>query len=336
VPLMGSGSWLLNVWGEKSSTTATWTLPGDVTQRTFAAATGSGRVSQVIGDSNGAVAGPTSAAKVATTSVAVNRGVHMSFAITPGSDGAPVNIPPTPAFTVTCSILSCSFDATGSTDADGDVLTYTWAFGDGSSATGALATHTYATAGTRTVTLVANDGTTTAQATRQVTTSLPVGGPGHTAEVTDTVLTNFPRITTGEIWDLEYIGDRVYVVGGFTQIRNNAAGNTTTYNQPYLAAFSMTTGLVDPNFRPVFDGSVQDVEASPEGEVLASMQNAVLLEAVRKLNPEQQECIALRFLQGLSVAETAAVMGKNEGSIKALQYRAVRSLGRLLPEGVEL
>jgi RNA polymerase sigma-70 factor, ECF subfamily len=78
------------------------------------------------------------------------------------------------------------------------------------------------------------------------------------------------------------------------------------------------------------------VESSPEHAVVESMQNKVLLEAVKKLNPEQQECIALRFLQGLSVAETAAVMGKNEGAIKALQYRAVRTLGRLLPEGVEL
>ncbi|HWH28378.1 MAG TPA: ECF subfamily RNA polymerase sigma factor, BldN family [Mycobacteriales bacterium] len=78
------------------------------------------------------------------------------------------------------------------------------------------------------------------------------------------------------------------------------------------------------------------VEESPEGAVLESMQNKVLLEAVRQLNAEQQECIALRFLQGLSVAETAAVMGKNEGAVKALQYRAVRTLGRLLPEGVEL
>jgi RNA polymerase sigma-70 factor (ECF subfamily) len=43
----------------------------------------------------------------------------------------------------------------------------------------------------------------------------------------------------------------------------------------------------------------------------------------------------LRFLQGFSVAETAAVMGKNEGAIKALQYRAVRSLHRLLPEGFQ-
>ncbi len=70
--------------------------------------------------------------------------------------------------------------------------------------------------------------------------------------------------------------------------------------------------------------------------MLESMQNKVLLEAVRKLNPEQQECIALRFLQGLSVAETAKVMGKNDGAIKALQYRAVRSLGRLLPPGVDV
>jgi RNA polymerase sigma-70 factor (ECF subfamily) len=66
------------------------------------------------------------------------------------------------------------------------------------------------------------------------------------------------------------------------------------------------------------------------------MQNKILLEAVKQLNAEQQECIVLRFLQGLSVAETAQAMGKNDGAIKALQYRAIRSLGRLLPEGVEL
>ncbi|MDQ1687014.1 MAG: polymerase sigma-70 factor, subfamily, partial [Frankiaceae bacterium] len=78
------------------------------------------------------------------------------------------------------------------------------------------------------------------------------------------------------------------------------------------------------------------VEDGPENSVLEAMQNKVLLEAVKQLNAEQQECIVLRFLQGLSVAETAQAMGKNDGAIKALQYRAIRSLGRLLPEGVEL
>jgi RNA polymerase sigma-70 factor (ECF subfamily) len=71
----------------------------------------------------------------------------------------------------------------------------------------------------------------------------------------------------------------------------------------------------------------------PEDEVLNSLDHRVLLEAVAKLGAEQQECIVLRFLQGLSVSETAIVMGKNDGAVKALQYRAVRSLSRLLPDG---
>lgn len=76
-------------------------------------------------------------------------------------------------------------------------------------------------------------------------------------------------------------------------------------------------------------------EGSPEAAVVDHITNVTLLTAVKQLNPEQQECIVLRFLQGFSVAETARAMGKNEGAIKALQYRAVRALARLLPEGFQ-
>jgi RNA polymerase sigma-70 factor (ECF subfamily) len=76
-------------------------------------------------------------------------------------------------------------------------------------------------------------------------------------------------------------------------------------------------------------------EGSPESAVVDHIPNVALLTAVKQLNPEQQECIVLRFLQGFSVAETAQTMGKNEGAIKALQYRAVRALNRLLPEGFQ-
>ncbi|MGC5019807.1 ECF subfamily RNA polymerase sigma factor, BldN family [Micromonospora sp. DT47] len=75
-------------------------------------------------------------------------------------------------------------------------------------------------------------------------------------------------------------------------------------------------------------------EGSPEAAVVEHITNVALLTAVKQLNPEQQECIVLRFLQGFSVAETARAMGKNEGAIKALQYRAVRALARLLPDGL--
>jgi len=72
----------------------------------------------------------------------------------------------------------------------------------------------------------------------------------------------------------------------------------------------------------------------PEQEVLDLATNDELLRCVRKLNPDQQECIQLRFLQGLSVAETAEIMDRNEGAVKALQHRAVRRLAQLLPEGL--
>jgi RNA polymerase sigma-70 factor (ECF subfamily) len=75
-------------------------------------------------------------------------------------------------------------------------------------------------------------------------------------------------------------------------------------------------------------------DGGPEYEVMAAATNAQLMRCVARLNADQQECIVLRFLQGLSVAETAAAMGRNEGAIKALQHRAVRRLAQLMPEGL--
>ncbi|MGY1670160.1 sigma-70 family RNA polymerase sigma factor [Geodermatophilus sp. SYSU D00710] len=72
----------------------------------------------------------------------------------------------------------------------------------------------------------------------------------------------------------------------------------------------------------------------PEDAVVTRLANEQLLACIRALGSEQQECISLRFLQGLSVSETAAVMGKKDGAVKALQHRAVRRLAALLPEGL--
>jgi RNA polymerase sigma-70 factor, ECF subfamily len=75
----------------------------------------------------------------------------------------------------------------------------------------------------------------------------------------------------------------------------------------------------------------REVTDGPEQEVLTDATNAELLRCVAQLGDDQRECITLRFIQGLSVAETAARMGRNEGAIKALQHRAVRRLAQLLP-----
>jgi len=72
----------------------------------------------------------------------------------------------------------------------------------------------------------------------------------------------------------------------------------------------------------------------PEIEVLASLTNDALLAALKQLPTEQQECLIMRFLQGLSIAETAKVLGRSDGAVKQLQLRGVRNLAKLLPEGV--
>lgn len=74
----------------------------------------------------------------------------------------------------------------------------------------------------------------------------------------------------------------------------------------------------------------KDHVASTEEAVLGLLQSERLMAAVAQLGDEQRECVMLRFVHGLSVSETAHVMGKNDGAIKALQHRAVRKLADLV------
>lgn len=76
------------------------------------------------------------------------------------------------------------------------------------------------------------------------------------------------------------------------------------------------------------------VTDGPEDAVLASLTNESLLEALGELPGEQQECLIMRFLQGLSIAETAKILGRSDGAVKQLQLRGVRNLAKLLPEGL--
>ncbi|MQW74462.1 sigma-70 family RNA polymerase sigma factor [Nocardioides sp. dk4132] len=81
-------------------------------------------------------------------------------------------------------------------------------------------------------------------------------------------------------------------------------------------------------------GKHDDVTEGPESAVLASLTNEVLLSALTKLPDEQRDCLVMRFLQGMSIAETAAVLGRSDGAVKQLQLRGVRNLAKLMPEGI--
>jgi len=91
--------------------------------------------------------------------------------------------------------------------------------------------------------------------------------PGHTSLVPSKPRTNTPVISTGEIWDIEVSGTRVYIAGTFSSLQNSGGG--TTVNQRFLAAYNINTGAIDTAFRPTFSGGgVSAVEASPDGTKL--------------------------------------------------------------------
>lgn len=52
--------------------------------------------------------------------------------------------------------------------------------------------------------------------------------------------------------------------------------------------------------------------------------------AIRTLKPEYQDVVVMRFVEELSVHETAEAMGRSEGAIKLLQHRAIKALKKIL------
>lgn len=54
--------------------------------------------------------------------------------------------------------------------------------------------------------------------------------------------------------------------------------------------------------------------------------------AIERLTKEQQTVINLRIIKGFSAAETAKMMNKKEGTIRVLQYRAIKALGKIFEE----
>ena len=81
-------------------------------------------------------------------------------------------------------------------------------------------------------------------------------------------------------------------------------------------------------------GAHDSATEGPEDTVLSSLTNEALLGALGELPKEQQECLIMRFLQGLSIAETAKILGRSDGAVKQLQLRGVRNLAKLMPEGL--
>ncbi len=76
-------------------------------------------------------------------------------------------------------------------------------------------------------------------------------------------------------------------------------------------------------------------DSNPEHTAFQNIRQEQLLERVKTLTADQQQVVMLRFLQGYNLNETAKLMGKTIGAIKALQLRALRSLARSFEKDVQ-
>ncbi|MEV1079926.1 RNA polymerase sigma factor [Streptomyces sp. NPDC050211] len=83
-----------------------------------------------------------------------------------------------------------------------------------------------------------------------------------------------------------------------------------------------------------YDGDSRDrsAEVSALRELDIAEAAETVTSAMRGLTPYQRECIGLRYIEELSVPEVAARLGKGEGAVKTLAFRAMTTLRQALAE----
>lgn len=81
----------------------------------------------------------------------------------------------------------------------------------------------------------------------------------------------------------------------------------------------------------------QEIAAADPDTATASstqLKQAQILEILSHLTSEQRDVLFLRILAGLTIEETAQVLGKTGGSVKRLQSRGLKSLRKKIVQGV--
>lgn len=82
--------------------------------------------------------------------------------------------------------------------------------------------------------------------------------------------------------------------------------------------------------------NILEYEHSIVDETNAQYEQKRLLDLIRKLTPDQQIVIKLKFLEELDNSEIAELISKSEGSIRVTQHRALQRLNELLIEQEQL
>lgn len=179
-----------------------------------------------------------------TLTVTDNAGATNSITKQVTVSAAP-NQSPVAAFTSSTSGLTASVNGSASIDPDGSIASYAWAFGDGSTGTGATASRTYAAGGTYNVTLTVTDnrgGTNTI--TKAVTVTAPAGGVVAKDTFGRTVAGGWGSADQGGAWSVGGTPAQ-FSVGGGRGVINLTTSTTQTAT---LGSVSRTSATISATF----------------------------------------------------------------------------------------
>jgi RNA polymerase sigma-70 factor (ECF subfamily) len=118
--------------------------------------------------------------------------------------------------------------------------------------------------------------------------------------------------------------------------------NTNHGPRSSLAAwlYRVAHNLIVDHYRKAGKNATQSLEDwlvtapdNPTERVEAELVCDQLRVAVSRLTSEQQQVVALKFVEGMSNSEVGMILGKPEGAIKSLQHRALAALRRQIENG---
>jgi len=177
-----------------------------------------------------------------------------------------------------------------------------------------------------------------AQAERQLVDAAKRGEEQALSRLYDTY---FPRIyryvlaRTGDVSDSEDLTEEVFLrvvdaIGRFEW--REAPFSAWIFRIAHNAVISYRRRNGSrPRSTPLTESLPVNIEG-PEDQVEKELLLREIIEAAKVLPDTQQRVIELRFIAGLSVAETARALGKGEGNVKVIQHKAIARLRDMLAE----
>lgn len=77
-------------------------------------------------------------------------------------------------------------------------------------------------------------------------------------------------------------------------------------------------------------------DPQPDERVIAAERQHLIQQLIATLNPDQQQVIRLRILEGRPAEEVASIMGRTPNAIRQLQFRALANLRERMQEGTQV